>query len=66
MAGMQHLCFLNFKLLLWPWGLSHRVDPQKLMVESREEMSVRFQKGGFVANLLLHYNFRPTVVIEFS
>ena len=40
------------KLLLRPWYLSHRVERQKRMVNSREEMSVRFRKGGFVANLL--------------
>ncbi len=42
-----------FKLLLRPWDLSHRVERQKLMVISQDEMSVRVQKGGFVASLFL-------------
>ena len=44
---------LFFKLPVRPWDLSHCVERQKLMVVSREEMSVRVQKGGFVFNLLL-------------
>jgi len=53
-----------FKLLLRPWDLSHRVERHKLMVISRDEMSVRVWKGGFMANLLLHYIFRPNVLFE--
>ena len=45
--------FYMFKLLLWPWDLSQHVERQKLMANSWEEMSVRVQKGGFVANLFL-------------
>ena len=53
MTGMRNFVFRIFMLLLWPWDLSHRVERQKLMVNSQEEMSVRVPKGGFVANLLL-------------
>ena len=53
-----------FKLLLRPWDISHRVERQKLMVISREEMSVRVRKGGFVANLLLRQNFGPNFLLE--
>ena len=35
---------------LRPWDLSHRVERQKLIVNRREEMSVRVQKGGFMAS----------------
>ena len=42
--------FVCFKLPLRPWDLSHRVERQKLIVNRREEMSVRVQKGGFMAN----------------
>ena len=51
-----------FRLRPRPWDLSHRVGRQKLMVTSREEMSVRFRNGGFMANLLLHLMFRPDVL----
>ena len=47
-----------------PWDLSHRVERQKLTVTTREEMSVRVWKGGFVANLLLRLHFRPNVLLE--
>ena len=63
MAGMRNMLFL-FKLLLRPWDLSHRVERQKLMVNRREEMSVRVWKGSFTANLLLHWNCRPNVLLE--
>ena len=53
MTGMQNQFFVILKLLLRPWDLSHRVERQKLLVNSREEMFVRVWKGGFVANLLL-------------
>ena len=46
--------FLFVFVLLRPWDISHRVERQKLMVKSWEEMSVRVRKGGFMANLLLH------------
>ena len=63
MTGMQNLiCF--FKLLLRPWGLSHRVERQKLMVNSREEMSVRVRKGGFVAKLFVRSNFGPMFYLK--
>ena len=61
---MQHMLFVICKLLLQPWDLSHRVERQKLMVNSQEEMSVRVRKGGFVANLLLRYNFSLNVLFE--
>ena len=64
MAGMRNLILWIFKLLLRPWDLSHRVEHQKLMVTSREEMSVRVRKGGFMANLILHLSFRPIVLFE--
>ena len=41
---------------------SHRVERQKLMVISQEQMFVRVGKGGFVANLLSYWNFRPNVL----
>ena len=50
-ATPSFFCFL--KLLLRPWDPSHRLERQKLMVNSRVEISVRVRKGGFVANLLL-------------
>ena len=56
--------FFIFKLLPWPWDLSHRVERQKPMVNGQEEMSVRVQKCGFRASLLLHYNFGPNVLFE--
>ena len=43
----------TFKLFLRPWDLSHRVERQKLMVISQEEMSVRVRKDDFVVSLLL-------------
>ena len=49
MTGMQLHILIICKLLLRPWDLSHRVERQKLMVKSREEMSVRVRKGGSVA-----------------
>ena len=52
MTGMQNL-IIFLKMLLRPWDLSHRVERQKLMIISLEEMYVRVRKGGFVANLLL-------------
>ena len=52
-TGMQNLFFIICKLFLQPWDLSYRVERQKLMAISQEEMSVRVRKGGFVANLLL-------------
>ena len=61
---MRNLIFLIFRLLLRPWGLSHRVERQKLMVNSREEMPVRVRKGGFMANLLLRYNVSPHLLFE--
>ena len=54
MTGMQNLISFICKLFLRPWELSPRVERQKLMVNSGEGMSVRVQKGGFMANLLLH------------
>ena len=45
--------YVIFMLLLRPWDLSYRVERQKLMVNSRKEMPMRVQKGGFVANLLV-------------
>ena len=53
---MQTLIFLIFKLLLRPWDVFHRVERQKLMVNSQEDVSVqsvRVRKGGFEANLHL-------------
>ena len=50
MTEMEHV-FFWFKLLLRPWDLSHHLERQKLMVNSWEEISVRFRKGGFAANL---------------
>ena len=50
---MQNLFILILKLLLRPGDLSHRVERQKLMVISWEEMSVRVWKGGFTASVLL-------------
>ena len=66
MTGMRNLSCSTFRLLLLlqPWDLSHRVQRQKLMVNSLEEMSVRIWKGGFVANLLLDSKFRPNVLFE--
>ena len=52
----------TFKLRLRPWDISHRVERQKLVVKSREEMSVRVWKGDLMANFFLHYNFRPNVL----
>ena len=60
MTGLQHL-FVIFKLRLRLCDLSHRVEQQKLVVISRKEMSVRVQKGGCVANLLLASNILPNV-----
>ena len=51
MMGMRNLNLL--KLILRPWDPSHRVERQKLMAISWEEMSERVQKGGFMASLLL-------------
>ena len=45
--------FVLFKLLLVPWDLSHRVEHQRLIIISCEEMSERVPKGGFMVNLLL-------------
>ena len=56
--------FYVFELLLRPWELSHRVERQKLIVNRREEMSVRVWKGGLVANLFLRYNCGPNVIFE--
>ena len=64
MTGMRNLTFVIFKLIPRPWDLSHRLERQKLMVISQEEKSVRVWKGGFVAKLLSHYNFRPKVLFE--
>ena len=64
MTGTQHLFPYIFKVLLRRWDLSHRVERQKLMVTSREEMSVRVRKGGFMASLLAHYSFRPNVLFQ--
>ena len=44
MTGTQNLTFFIFKLLLRPWDLSPRVERQKLMVNSRQEVFVRVQK----------------------
>ena len=63
-TGMQHLFFCFVKLLLRPWNLSRSVELQKLMVNSREEMSVRVQKFGFMANLLLYSILGPNVISE--
>ena len=60
---MQKRTYL-FKLIQRPWDLSHRVERPKLMVNSREKMSVRVRKGGLVANLLLRSNFGPSVLFE--
>ena len=64
MTGMRNLSCSTFRLLLLlqPWDLSHHVERQKLMVTSWEEVSVRVQKGGFVANLLLSLNVHPNVL----
>ena len=62
--GVQHLIFSLFKLLLRLWDLSNRVERQKFMVECREEMFMRVGKGGFMANLLFHYNFGPNGLFE--
>ena len=64
MTGIPNLFYFIFKLLRRPWDLSHRVDRQKLILDSREEMSVRVRKGGFVANLLLRQNFGPNFLLE--
>ena len=53
MTGMQNLICLNVKLLLRTWDLSHRVERQRLMITSREEIYVRVRKGVFMANSLL-------------
>ena len=45
-TGMQNLISFIFKLFLRPCDLSHRVERQKRMVNSLEEMSVRVRKGG--------------------
>ena len=58
--------FVEKKLLLQPWDLSHRVERQEFMVKSQAEMAVRVWKGGFMANLLLHWNSRPNVLFETS
>ena len=52
------------RLLLRPCNLSHRVERQKLMVNSREEMSVLVRKCGLVANLFLRQNVGPNVLFE--
>ena len=44
-TGMHNLFPFNFKLLLRPWDLFHRVERQKLMVTSREETVVRPKNG---------------------
>ena len=44
---------LYFQVAPTALGPVHRVERQELMVTSREEMSVRVWKGGFMANLLL-------------
>ena len=62
MTRMRNLVIL--KLLLRPWELSHRGGRQKIMVMSREEMSVRVWKGGFMGNLLLHSIVRPNVLFD--
>ena len=64
MTGMRILLYLNFEVALRPWDLSHRVERQKLMVNSREGVSVRVRKGGFVVNLLSRYSFGPNVLFE--
>ena len=61
---MRKLSYFVFELFLEPWDLSHRVERQKLMVNSQEEMSMRVQKGGFVANSLLRSDFGPNVLFE--
>ena len=58
------LFYFVFKLLLRPLDLSHRVERHKLMVNSKEEMSVCVWKGGFMASLLLRCTFVPNVVCE--
>ena len=52
--GIRNLIFLFVQLLLRPWDVSHPIERQKLMVNILVEMSVCVQKGGFMANLLLH------------
>ena len=64
MTGMHNLFFLICKLLLRPCDLSHRVERQKLIVISREELSVRVQNSRFMANLLLHANVHSNVLFE--
>ena len=53
-----------FQTALAALGPIHRVERQKPMVKSREEMSVRVRKGDFMSNLLLHYNCRPNVLFD--
>ena len=55
---------LIFKLLLRPWDLAHRVERQKLMVTSREGVSVRVPKSSFMANLLLLWKNGPNILFE--
>ena len=62
-TGMRNLVSIFFKLLLRPWGLSHRVERQKLMVKKREEMVGRVQKGCFMAKLLQYYHIHIIMAI---
>ena len=57
---MQHLILL-FRLLLRPWDLSHRVERQKFMVKSQEEIYVRVWK----VVLWLTYLYIRTLVPRF-
>ena len=50
--------FLIFKLLLRPWDLSHRLERQELMVNTREEMSMRVRQDG---EWLAHFYIRVLV-----
>ena len=63
MSGIQNL-LLFLKWLLRPWDVSRRAERQKLMVNSREEMSARVQKVGFAAKLLLPYDLNPNDLFE--
>ena len=56
-------CF-HFRVAPTALGHTHRGERQKLMVNSWEEMSVRVQKGNFIANSRLHYNFQINVLFE--
>ena len=62
--GFSETCNFILKLPLRPWDLSHRVERQKLMVISWEEIFVRVWTGGLVANLLLHEMFGPSHLFE--